>query len=153
MNFEKMTIKAQESLREAHQLAEGRGHPALEPLHLLTALVRQSDGLVRPILEKVGLRIADIEAELERALAKRPKASGGEVDFNREAREVLRRSFDVMAKFGDDFVSTEHLLLSLLDDKDAGGLLKATRIFKSSYGSPHVAFGEPIALPSGNDQI
>ncbi len=117
MRFERFTIKSQEALQAAHQLAELRHHPAIEPVHLLHALLAQEDGLVRPLLEKVGVEIAALRARLDVELRKPPTVQGSQIGLSDASTQALQKAQDLMGKMGDSYVSTEHMLLALLDAK------------------------------------
>jgi ATP-dependent Clp protease ATP-binding subunit ClpB len=114
LRFDKLTVKAQEAVQAAQELAAERGHQQIEPLHLLAALAAQQDGIVRPLLAKLGVREEMLSSELEAALAKLPQVSGiGQQYLGPAANEVLKRAFEQAAKFRDEYVSTEHLLLGM----------------------------------------
>jgi len=123
---DKMTIKTQEALAAAQESAARRGHGALEPEHLLLALLEQEGGLVVPILQKVGANPVHIKAKAEEALKRLPQVSGAPQLYLSPALNALldaaQKEADTMQ---DSFVSTEHLLLALVSDKksEAGRLL------------------------------
>ncbi len=112
--FDRLTIKAQEALVAAQALANESQHPEIDPLHLLAALIRQQDGLSRPILDRVGVNWNQLERIIDAELNHFPRISGGSqpgigTALNRVLEAALREA-DVMK---DEFVSTEHLLLAL----------------------------------------
>ena len=119
MNFNKLTVKAQEALSEAQNLARGAGNPELAPEHLLLALVRQEGGIVAPILNKLGVAPGTIEAEVAAAVAKFSKVGGASAEpiLASTLRKVFDSAFASAATFNDEYVSTEHLLLALSDAK------------------------------------
>ena len=92
MNFNKLTVKAQEAISEAQNLARGAGNPELTPEHLLLALLRQEGGIVTPILNKLGLSPATIEVELAGEVAKYSKVGGASADPG--TSPALRKVFD-----------------------------------------------------------
>ncbi|HKO57876.1 MAG TPA: Clp protease N-terminal domain-containing protein, partial [Thermoanaerobaculia bacterium] len=127
MNFNKLTVKAQEAIAEAQNLARGAGNPELAPEHLLLALLRQEGGIVTPILNKLGLNPATIETEVASEVAKFSKVGGASAEP--QVSPTLRRIFDAAFKAADDFkdeyVSTEHFLLAIAkSDTTAGKVLK-----------------------------
>jgi ATP-dependent Clp protease ATP-binding subunit ClpB len=127
MRMDKLTIKAGEALRDAQSLAEEHGNQQLEPEHLLIALIRQEDGIVPPILDKLEVDKKLIERELERTVESLPKVSGtGEVYASPHLSRVLNASFAEAKGFKDEYVSTEHLLIALLsvDGTRAAEILK-----------------------------
>src|SRR5690349_15573230 len=130
IRFEKLTIKAQEAVQRAQELAADRGNPQIEPLHLLAALVAEEEGVVRPILAKIGANVQQLERTVSGELNHLPKTSGGSSpglsDGLNKVFEAAQRQAGSMK---DDFVSTEHLLLALAQvDTKAKSLLKLNAI-------------------------
>ena len=117
-NFEKLTIKSAEALEAARALARRRGNPVVNDAHLLAALLEQDEGVVAPLVNKVGLNVAHLKDEVGRELDRFPTQSGGgDPTLSREVLAVLDRAESEAAALGDDFVSTEHLLAALADTK------------------------------------
>ena len=115
MNLDKLTIKAQEALAAAQQLAQERSHQQLDAEHLALALARQEDSLIPQVLQKLGVARTRYEADLEAELGRRAKVQGGgQVYPTTEFQAVLTASMDEARRLKDDYVSTEHLLLALL---------------------------------------
>ncbi len=116
--FDKLTIKAQEAVARAQELASEKGNPQIEPMHLLAALVAEDGGIVRPVLEKIGANIDQLEQIVEADLKHLPKASGGSQPG---ASPALSKNLDAAQAeadgMKDEFVSTEHLLLALAGTK------------------------------------
>jgi ATP-dependent Clp protease ATP-binding subunit ClpB len=125
--FDKLTQKAQEAVQQAQQLAAENGHQAVHPLHLLLALTSEREGIVRPVLEKCGVQPDGIVNETQRELNGLPKISGQPT--GQFIAPSLQQVFEAAAKsaegFKDEFISTEHLLLGIADQKydPAGRLL------------------------------
>jgi ATP-dependent Clp protease ATP-binding subunit ClpB len=119
MNFNKLTVKAQEALSESQNLARGAGNPELTPEHLLLALVRQEGGIVAPILSKLGVTPATVEAEVATEVAKFSKVGGASAEpmLSSTLRKVFDSAFSSAETFNDEYVSTEHLLLAIADAK------------------------------------
>jgi ATP-dependent Clp protease ATP-binding subunit ClpB len=112
--FEKLTIKAQEAVAAAQSMASERGNPEITPLHLLSALTSEADGVAKPIFEKIGVNLAQLKRLIDAELARLPQASGGsQPQPNAELRAVLEGSAKEAAAMKDEFVSVEHLLLAL----------------------------------------
>ena len=112
--MDKLTIKAQESVANGQELAADQGHPQFDPLHLLTALITEESGIVRPILNKIGVNVDQLGTMLEAELKRFPQASGGAPpQLSRELQQVLETSQRDASAMQDDFVSTEHLLVAL----------------------------------------
>ncbi|MDX1584704.1 MAG: Clp protease N-terminal domain-containing protein, partial [Thermoanaerobaculia bacterium] len=118
MDINKLTVKAQEAVIEAQGLARKSGHAEFSPEHLLVTLVTQEEGIVRPILNKLGVNPGQVEMEITNELAKRSKVSGGaDPGFSGNLRKVLDSAFEAADEFRDEYVSTEHLLLGLATTK------------------------------------
>ncbi|HKS22022.1 MAG TPA: ATP-dependent chaperone ClpB [Thermoanaerobaculia bacterium] len=124
MNFNKLTVKAQEAVVDAQNLARGAGNPEVTPEHLLVALLRQEGGIVAPILNKLGIAPAQIEAEAAAELSKFSKVGGASAEplIGANLRRVFDVAFEEAAKFNDEYVSTEHFLLAITQVK--GDILK-----------------------------
>ncbi len=120
MQLDRFTTKAQGALQDAQRLAQENGHQAFDGEHLLLALLRQSEGLIQPLLQKLGVPPARVEQDLQTELARRAKVQGGgEAYPTPEFRKTLEAAEKEAHKLKDDFVSTEHLLLGLLDEGGA----------------------------------
>ena len=118
LNHERLTIKAAEAIQAAAGEAQKRGNPTLEDVHLLHALLGQDETVVLPILQKVGLNIPRLLEGLERALERLPKQSGGSTPtVSRELNQIFDLAAASATKLGDEYVSTEHLLLGLATQK------------------------------------
>jgi ATP-dependent Clp protease ATP-binding subunit ClpB len=119
MNFNKLTVKAQEAIAEAQNLARGAGNPELAPEHLLLALVRQEGGIVSPILNKLGVTPGVVEAEIATEVSKFSKVGGAsaEPSVSSSLRKIFDSAFKSAEQFNDEYVSTEHLLLAISDAK------------------------------------
>jgi ATP-dependent Clp protease ATP-binding subunit ClpB len=117
MNLEKYTQKSQEALLAAQGLAQGYQHQTIEPIHLLLALIQQSDGIVPAIITKVSGGTQAIQEELKNELDKRPKVQGSnvEVGLAHSTTEALSAAERYAKGMRDDFVSTEHILLGLTE--------------------------------------
>ena len=115
---ERLTIKAQEAFRDAIAAARGRGNPVVNDAHLFAALLGQTEGVVQPLLQKAGLNLTALGEAIERELAKFPTQSGGgEPTVSRELHAVFDRAEKDAKALGDAYVSTEHLLLALVEEK------------------------------------
>ncbi|MGH2462893.1 MAG: ATP-dependent chaperone ClpB [Candidatus Limnocylindria bacterium] len=115
MRIERFTQKAQEAVLAAQQLAEGEGHGQLEALHLLYALVEQPDGVVPAVLERTGHDPSALASQIREELAKLPKISGAaQLTLSEDARHILSDSHPLAERIRDEYVSTEHLLLTII---------------------------------------
>jgi len=124
INLNRFTEKAQEALFAAQSLAEENNHSQVEPEHLLTSLLQQADGVVPQVLERAGANPQMLLQQAEAELNKLPKVYGAaaEIGISPRLRQVLVRAHDEIQQFRDEYVSTEHLLLALLDH--AGGAVE-----------------------------
>lgn len=119
MRMDKFTVKSQEALGEAQRLAESLGHSQVEPEHLGLALAEQADGVVIPILQKLGINPQLIKDGINAELARRPKVSGGAAAYiSPGLKQVLDGAFTEAENLKDEYVSTEHLLISLVSGSD-----------------------------------
>jgi ATP-dependent Clp protease ATP-binding subunit ClpB len=129
---ERMTIKAQEAFRDAGEIARRRGNPVVNDAHLFAALLAQPEGVVQPLLQKAGLDVTALTQAVEREIERFPTQSGGgaEPTFSRELQRVFDRADADASKMGDAYVSTEHLLLALAEEKGtaARALLSAENV-------------------------
>src|SRR3984957_19573819 len=114
LNFDKLTVKAQQALQAAQEMGGRQGQQQNEPLHLLCALLAQGDGVVPPLLEKLGVSPTNLASEVEKQIERLPKISGvSEQYLGKASNEVLERAFDEAQHLKDEYVSTEHILLSI----------------------------------------
>ena len=126
MNINKYTIKSQEALQSAIELARKAGNQAIEPVHLLTSLLTLGDSLTDFLLSKLGIQRARLEESLQRQLASLPKVSGGEPYLSGDATKVLDKAEDIATEMKDEYVALEHLFLALAQvDSPAARLLKS----------------------------
>ena len=127
MRIDRLTAKMQEGLQESQALASSLQHQEITPEHLLLSLLRQSDGLVRPLLERLQVAPRSIEQQLEAELAKRPKVSGATDQYlGNELRTILDSAETEMSKLKDEFASVEHFLLALVPSQSAAGRILRT---------------------------
>jgi len=151
----KLTTRAQEAVAAAQRLAVDRGQPALEPLHLLIALLEQSDGIAGPLLQATGADPVDVRARADAALRRMPSVSGSNLAAPSPSRDFLRAvnaAGEQAGALGDEYVSTEHLLVGLAStDGEAGAVLTgvgASRealvaAFRSVRGNRKVTSADP----------
>src|SRR5262245_7805338 len=111
--FDQLTLKCQEAVQEAQALARERGHPRLEPMHLLVALLHQDQQVVRSLLNQLGVNPAQIKKAAEEGLSIFPKTSGGELTISPEVTRILDAAAAEADRMKDQYVSVEHLLLAL----------------------------------------
>jgi ATP-dependent Clp protease ATP-binding subunit ClpB len=149
LRFDKMTVKAQEALQQANDVAARHENQQIEPVHLLAALVAQTDGVVPPLLARLGIRSEALHQEMEREIRRLPKVQGfAQQHIGKPLNEVLERAFDETARFKDEYVSTEHLFLALAgEERDpAGQLLKR-------QGATHEAILRALTGVRGSQRV
>jgi len=115
MRFDKYTTKAQEAVAAAQQLAGQFDHSELRPLHLLSALLSESDGVVVPVLQKMGANVGRIRQMVQSELERLPRATGTQLGLSRALGDVFNQAQKEADRLKDEYVSTEHLLLALAD--------------------------------------
>jgi ATP-dependent Clp protease ATP-binding subunit ClpB len=146
---DKFTVKAQEALQAAQEMGERSGQQQIEPLHVLWALVSQGDGVVPPLLEKLGVSPTLIASEAEKQIGRLPKVSGvSQQQFSAATTKVLERAFDEAQRLKDEYVSTEHILLSIAaTDKDPAGRLLVKQ------GASHDAILQAMTSIRGSHRV
>ena len=117
MNFNNFTIKSQEAIQEAVNLAQRQGQQAIEPEHLLAAVLKVGENVTNFIFQKLGMNGQQVATVLDRQIASLPKVSGGDPYLGRESNEVLQKAVEVSKTMGDDFVSLEAIIVALLKVK------------------------------------
>ena len=149
LNFDKMTVKAQEAIRQAQEIAASHENQAVEPVHLLSALIQQADGVVPPLLARLGIRAESLAQEIAREIARLPKVQGfAQQNMSRALNDVLERSFKEATNFKDEYVSAEHLFLSIAgEDRDPAG-----RLLKKN-GASHEAILQALAGVRGSQRV
>ena len=131
MNFNKFTIKAQEAIQEAVNIAGSNRQQVIEPVHLLAGALKSSEQILSFLLQKTGANIRKIEQETNNAIAGLPKVSGGEPYLSRSSNQVLTKAEEIAGKNGDEFVSVEPLLMALLtESSSAADILKKNGVNK-----------------------
>jgi ATP-dependent Clp protease ATP-binding subunit ClpB len=152
IRWDKFTVKAQEAVQRANELASEHGNPELAPLHLLAALVEDREGIVAPVLEKIGIGPQAVLSDLYKEIEKLPKVSGSsgaqQPSMSSQINQVLERSFKEAEIFKDEYVSTEHMLLALTDLKrDPAQQLLAR------FGATHDAILKALTSVRGSQRI
>ena len=131
MNFNRFTIKAQEAIQEAVNIAGSNGQQVIEPVHLMGGVLKSGEQILSFLLQKTGANIKKIEQEINGAIQSQPKVSGGEPYLSHQSNQVLTRAEDISRKNGDEFVSIEPLLMALLtENSTAADILKNNGVSK-----------------------
>jgi ATP-dependent Clp protease ATP-binding subunit ClpB len=114
IRWDKFTVKAQEAVQRANEVAAENGNPELLPAHLLVALLEDKEGIVPPILEKIGISLQSVLNDFNQEIERLPKVSGGAAQpaMSTAMNQLLERAFKEADNFKDEYVSTEHLLLA-----------------------------------------
>ena len=152
MRIDKFTVKAQEAIQEGQSLARRAEHPNYEPEHLLKALLDQSDGVVVPMLQKIGADVKLIGGRIDDALKRMSTIKGGQTSISNRLMSLFDKSEDEAKAMKDEFTSSEHLLLALVQDKgNAGEILgssgvkkdRVVAVLKEIRGSGRVTSQDP----------
>ncbi len=150
IRWDKFTVKAQEAVQRANELASEHGNPELLPVHLLAALIEDREGIVPPVLEKIGIGPQAVLGDLYKEIEKLPKVSGAtaQVALSTQLNQLLDRSFKEADNFKDEYVSTEHLLLATtgLKRDPAQELL-------ARHGATHDAILKALTAVRGSQRI
>ena len=132
MDFNKFTIKAQEAVQEAVNLVQQQGQQVIEPVHIMSGILKSSEQIASFLLQKAGANIENIKRQTDDAIRTLPKVSGGSPYLSRESNQVITKAQDKAKQMGDEFVSVEPLLLALLDvNSTAANILKSNGVTKN----------------------
>ncbi len=157
MRFDRFTIRGQEAVQEAIGVAEKSQNQQVEPEHILLAMLEQKEGVVRPILGKIGANTAPIINEVTAAIAKFPQVSGGQQYFSSRTNTLFQTVQKEAEKMEDEYVSTEHLLLGIADEKegDAGRILRSHGITRDDLEKviTDMRGGSKITDPNAEEQF
>jgi len=148
INPDRLTVKATEALNEAVDLARRAGNPLVYDLHLLLALLSQDEGIVVPILQKLGVSVTQLREAVGRDMARYPKQSNAQPTLSREINQVFDKAEADAKKLGDEFVSTEHFLLALSDVKGA-----ESKNLLNGVGATHDDLLEALQTVRGSHRV
>jgi len=150
IRWDKFTVKAQEAVQRASQLASEHGNPELQPTHLLAALLENKENIVPPVLEKIGIGPQAVLSDVYSQMDKLPKVSGqaAQPGLSNEANNLLEQAFKEASNFKDEYVSTEHLLLAITHLKrDAAQQILAQR------GATYDAILKALTVVRGSQKV
>ncbi|HKF22018.1 MAG TPA: ATP-dependent chaperone ClpB [Candidatus Angelobacter sp.] len=152
IRWDKFTIKSQEAIQQANELASQYGNPEMLPLHLLAALLKDREGIVAPVLAKLGANPSNLEAEALQRIDRLPKVSGSAAQPHLSAamQKVLDQAFKEADKFKDEYVSTEHLLLAMVHDKDKSN---EARQILAAAGASYDAILKALTAVRGSQRV
>ncbi|HEV2278422.1 MAG TPA: ATP-dependent chaperone ClpB, partial [Acidobacteriaceae bacterium] len=150
IRWDKFTVKSQEAVQNAAQLASENGNPEILPLHLLAALLADKEGVIPSVLEKVGVPIGQLDAKAHDAVSQLPKVSGASAQpgASNALNQVFDQAFQEAENFKDDYLSTEHLLLALTRQKNDGA-----QLLLASFGATHDAVLKSLASVRGSQRV
>ena len=117
MNFNNYTLKSQEAIQQAQELAQGFGHQQIENEHIFKALFNVDENVLPFLLKKLNVNVAMLQQIIDATLDSFPKVSGGDIMLSREASKTLNEASIIAKKMNDDFVSIEHLVLAIFKSK------------------------------------
>jgi len=126
MRLDKFTLRGQEAIQAGIELAERNQNQQVEPEHLLCAMLEQAEGIVRPLLGKLGANVQVVLSDCQAAVARFPRVQGGQQYFSPRLTQIFTAAEKQAGKMQDEYISTEHLLLAITDEKEgaAGKLLR-----------------------------
>ena len=150
IRWDKFTVKAQEAVQRANELASEHGNPEVLPLHLLAALLEDKEGIVPPIMEKIGIGPQSVLSDLYQEMERLPKISGASAQptLSQAANQLLDRAFKEADIFKDEYVSTEHLLLAATQLKR-----DPAQEILARYGATHDAILKALTSVRGSQRI
>jgi ATP-dependent Clp protease ATP-binding subunit ClpB len=150
IRWDKFTVKAQEAVQHATSLASEHGNPELQPLHLLAALLEDKEGIVSPVLDKIGIGPQAVLSDVYRDIEKLPKVSGeaAQATLSNAANKLLEQAFKEAANFKDEYVSTEHLLLAITHLKQ-----DAAQQILARHGATHDAILKALTSVRGSQKV
>ncbi|MDR5729550.1 MAG: ATP-dependent chaperone ClpB [Terriglobia bacterium] len=150
IRWDKLTVKAQDAIQTATSLASDNGNPELQPTHLLLALLQDKEGIVAPVLQKAGANPDALRTRLQQALQTFPKISGdaNQAQSSKSFLKVVEQAFQEAANFKDEYVSTEHLLLAIAQQKNDPAQLALT-----AEGATHDAILRALTTVRGTQRV
>ena len=150
IRWDKLTVKAQDAVQTATTLASDNGNPELQPTHLLLALLQDKEGIVAPVLQKAGANPDALRARLEQALQTFPKISGdsNQAQPSKSFLKVVEQAFQEAANFKDEYVSTEHLLLAIAQQKN-----DPAQMALAAEGASHDAILRALTTVRGTQRV
>jgi ATP-dependent Clp protease ATP-binding subunit ClpB len=149
IKWERLTVKSQEAVQAASGHAAENGNPEVQPLHLMAALLEDREGVVIPVLEKVGVPVEQLLSGVNSAIEKLPKVQGGgQPGLSAALQKVLEQGFKEAENFKDDYVSTEHLLLALSKTKN-----DPVQLALAALGGTHEAILKALSAVRGGQRV
>src|SRR5271154_2331641 len=157
IRWDKFTVKAQEAIQRGNELASEHGNPELMPLHLLAALVDDKEGVVAPVLEKIGIGPQAVLSDLYKEIEKLPKVSGSggaqQPGMSSQVTQLLEKAFKEADTFKDEYVSTEHILLALTELRGDRKTPDPAQQLLTRLGATHDATLKALTAVRGSQRI
>ncbi|HET7749949.1 MAG TPA: ATP-dependent chaperone ClpB [Terriglobales bacterium] len=156
IRWDKFTVKAQEAVQRASELASEYANPEVLPLHVLTALLEDREGIVPPVLEKIGAGPQAVLADAQRELQRAPKVSGGaavQATMSAALSQALDQAFKEADNFKDEYVSTEHLLLAMTKEPRGSDYERAAARILARHGATHDAILKALTAVRGSQKV
>jgi ATP-dependent Clp protease ATP-binding subunit ClpB len=156
IRWDKFTVKAQEGVQRASELASEYANPEVLPLHLLVALLEDREGIVTPVLEKIGAGPQAVLADAQRELQRAPKVSGGgalQATMSSALSQVLDQAFKEADNFKDEYVSTEHLLLAMTKEPRGSDFERAAAVIVARHGATRDAILKALTAVRGSQKV
>jgi ATP-dependent Clp protease ATP-binding subunit ClpB len=154
IKWDRLTVKSQEAAQAASGHAAENGNPEVLPLHLMAALLEDREGVVIPVLEKVGVPVEQLLSGVNSAIAKLPKVQGGgQPGMSAALQKVLEQGFKEAENFKDDYVSTEHLLLALSKAPKTAGQPDPVQLALTALGGTHEAILKALSAVRGSQRV
>jgi ATP-dependent Clp protease ATP-binding subunit ClpB len=149
IRWDKLTVKSQDAVQAAGALATENGNPEVLPVHLMSALLEDRESVVLPVLEKVGVPVQQMLTGLNAAIEKLPKVQGGgQPAVGSALQKILEQAFKEAENFKDEYVSTEHLLLALTQEKDG-----SVQLALKAFGATHDAILKALSAVRGSSRV
>ena len=148
MNIQKFTQKSIDAVNQCEKIAVEYGNQEIEQEHFLMALLKQENGLIPKLIEKMGIDVPDFLAAVEKKIAERPKVQGGQVFVGQFLNKALIGAEDMAKQMGDDYVSVEHLFLSIIKNPN-----KAIKELFKTYGITRDSFLSALSTVRGNQRV
>lgn len=148
MNIQKFTQKSIDAVNQCEKIAVEYGNQEIEQEHFLVALLKQENGLIPKLIEKMGIDAPDFLAAVEKKIAERPKVQGGQVFVGQFLNKALIGAEDMAKQMGDDYVSVEHLFLSMIKNPN-----KAIKELFKTYGITRDSFLSALSTVRGNQRV
>jgi ATP-dependent Clp protease ATP-binding subunit ClpB len=150
IRWDKLTLKSQEAIQKASSLAAEHGNPEILPVHLLSALLDDTEGVIVPLLEKIGASVNDLSARADQAIGSLPKVSGASAQpgLSSTLQKAVDQAFKEAQDFKDEYVSTEHLLLGLSQQKN-----DPAQLLLAAAGATHDSILKALTSVRGNQRV